>query len=109
MHFEAKIPGYILAPVAVAPECQKKGIVLRLIRFGIEMLSNEGVDVLLVCGGPGFYGQFGFKREIACSFVPPYTLEYPFGWLGMMLKTEDAPDIPLPFYCVADLCKPDLW
>jgi len=40
----------------------------------------------LVLGDPAYYGRFGFKEEIGHSFLPPYTLQYPFGWTGMMLK-----------------------
>jgi len=73
------------------------------------MLSADGVDVLLVYGDPEYYGRFGFREEIGRSFVPPYPLVYPFGWLGMMLDETAIPETPRNFECVAALSKSDLW
>jgi putative acetyltransferase len=63
----------------------------------------------LVLGDPAHYGRFGFKEEIEHSFVPPYTLQYPFGWTGMMLNETSIPEQPIQFECVSALSKPDLW
>jgi putative acetyltransferase len=106
---DSGISGYILAPLAVSPELQKQGAGSRLIKSGIDMLSADGVDVLLVYGDPEYYGRFGFKEGIGRSFVPPYPLEYPFGWLGMILNGTDLPKMPLRFECVQALNDPDLW
>ena len=42
------ISGYILAPLGVAKDDQRQGVGSDLIRAGINSLSNDGVDVLLV-------------------------------------------------------------
>ena len=73
------------------------------------MLTRDGAGVLMVYGDPNYYGRFGFKEEIGHSFVPPYTLQYPFGWTGMMLNDSPVPEQPLQFDCVAALSKPELW
>ena len=106
---DSSISGYILAPLAVAPKHQKKGIGSNLIKSGIDMLTENGVGVVLVYGDPDYYGRFGFKAEIGLSFVPPYTLQYPFGWTGMMLNDTPVPEQSIKFECVAALSKPDLW
>ena len=106
---DSSISGYILAPLAVAPKHQKKGIGSNLIKSGIDMLTENGVGVVLVYGDPDYYGRFGFKAEIGLSFVPPYTLQYPFGWTGMMLNGTVVPEQPIQFECVSALSKPDLW
>jgi len=106
---DTSICGYILAPLAVSPEHQNKGVGSNLINAGIDMLTNDGVGVLLVYGDPAYYGRFGFKEEIGHSFVPPYTLQYPFGWTGMMLNDTPVPEEPIQFECVAALSKPELW
>jgi len=72
---DSGISGYILAPLAVSPEHQKTGVGSNLIKSGINMLTKDGVGVLLVYGDPAYYGRFGFKEEIGHSFVPPYTLQ----------------------------------
>ena len=106
---DSSISGYILAPLAVAPKHQKKGIGSNLIKSGIDMLTENGVGVVLVYGDPDYYGRFGFKAEIGLSFVPPYSLQYPFGWTGMMLNGTVVPEQPIQFECVSSLSKPDLW
>ena len=106
---DSSIVGYILAPLAVSPEHQKQGVGSNLINAGIDMITKDGAGVLLVYGDPAYYGRFGFKEEIGCSFVPPYTLQFPFGWTGMMLNDTPVPEQPIQFECVAALSKPDLW
>ena len=106
---DSNISGYILAPLAVSPEHQKKGVGSNLINAGIDMLTKDGAGVLLVYGDPNYYGQFDFKGEIGQSFVPAYALQYPFGWTGMMLNEIPVPEQPIQFDCVSALSKPDLW
>lgn len=60
-------------------------------------------------GDPEFYGRLGFEAEIARFFVPPYPLEYPFGWLGMVLAGSAMPKTPCNFAGVSALNKPNLW
>ena len=106
---DSSISGYILAPLAVSPEHQKTGVGSNLIKSGIDMLTRDGAGVLMVYGDPAYYGRFGFREEIGHSFVPPYTLQYPFGWTGMMLNDSPVPEKPIQFECVSALSKPDLW
>ena len=106
---DSNISGYILAPVAVSPEQQKQGVGSNLLKSGIEMLTKNGIGVSLVYGDPAYYGQFVFKEEIGRWFVPPYTLQYPFGWTGMMLNDTPVPEHPIQFDCIDALSKPDLW
>ena len=73
------------------------------------MLTKDGANVLLVYGDPAYYGRFGFREEIGHSFVPPYTLQYPFGWTGMMLNGTVVPEEAIQFECISALSKPDLW
>lgn len=106
---DSSISGYILAPLAVSPDHQKQGVGSNLINSGIDMLTKDGVGVLLVYGDPDYYGRFGFKEEVGRSFVPPYPLEYLFGWLGMTLNDTAIPNTPIKFGCVTALSKPDMW
>jgi putative acetyltransferase len=106
---DSSISGYILAPLAVSPEHQKQGLGSNLIKSGIDMLTKDGVGVLMVYGDPNYYGKFGFKEEIGHSFVPPHQLQYPFGWTGMMLNETVMPNEQIQFKCVSALSKPELW
>ena len=106
---DSSISGYILSPLAVSPEHQKQGVGSNLIKSGIDILTKDGADLLLVYGDPDYYGRFGFKEEIGRIFIPPYPLDYPFGWTGMMLSGTAIPEQTIQFECVAALSNPDLW
>ena len=106
---DSSISGYILAPLAVSPEHQKQGIGSNLIKYGIDILTKDGAGVLLVYGDPNYYGRFGFNEEIGRIFIPPYSLDYPFGWTGMMLSGTAIPEQTIQFECVSSLSNPDLW
>jgi putative acetyltransferase len=51
-----------LAPLAVLPDCQNRGIGSRLIVEGLEMCRAAGCDAVVVLGHPPYYSRFGFVR-----------------------------------------------
>ena len=101
--------GYILAPLAVDPNHQKQGIGSQLVQHGIQQLSQMGVDVLLVYGDPKYYGRFGFSKATAKNYIPPYKLEHPFGWQGLMLSDLPPAKSPVQITCVPALSDPAMW
>lgn len=58
-HAGLKIMG--LAPKAVAPEHQRKGIGSELVRAGLEQCKKSGFDAVVVLGHPEYYPHFGFS------------------------------------------------
>lgn len=66
------IPAVALAPMAVLPEHQRRGIGGRLIRHGLELLRRRGERIVIVLGHPDYYPRFGFSCEKACSLESPY-------------------------------------
>lgn len=104
-----KVLGYILAPLGVKPGYQKRHIGSELVKGGMERLSGMGVDTVLVYGDPGYYGRFGFGAEAAARFIPPYKLQYPFGWLGIVLNDRISVDSPAKITCVTSLSDPSMW
>lgn len=102
--------GYLLAPLGVVPERQKSGVGKRLIEVGMARLAANHVDVLFVYGDPEYYARYGFSADAAVGFLPPYTLQYPFGWQAVVLKNgQGAGEESLQLSCVASLCDPALW
>lgn len=55
-----EVCGLHLAPIAVAPDFQKRGVGAELLRFA---LRQEAVSTqpLFVLGEPAYYGRFGFE------------------------------------------------
>ena len=106
---DSGIAGFILAPLAVLPEFQKNGTGSKLVEAGLDRLVDEGADFVLVYGDPAYYGRFGFDADIAAGFLPPYPLEYPFGWQCRLLGDRAGGRPPVGISCVAALSRPELW
>jgi putative acetyltransferase len=103
------IQGYILAPLGVKPDYQKRHIGSKLIESGMQQLSRMGVDILFVYGDPKYYSRFGFSVDAAECYIPPYRLEYPFGWQGIALSECSIRKPSIQIVCVTSLCDPALW
>ena len=64
-----------LAPLAVLPAYQNKGIGSQLVSAGLQECRRLGHNVIVVVGHPGFYPRFGFVRAsskgLECEFEAP--------------------------------------
>ena len=49
-----------LAPLAVDPDWQRRGIGGRLVRAGLDLLRDAGHAAVVVLGHPDYYPRFGF-------------------------------------------------
>jgi putative acetyltransferase len=101
--------GFILAPLAVDPAWQKRGIGSQLVNSGLRAIGLRGGGIVLVYGDPAYYGRFGFCRGLAENFLPPCPLAHPSGWLALGLGAVDWPAAPVPIEVVGALRLPELW
>ena len=101
--------GYILSPLAVDPNFQKRRIATQLVEYGVAQLSRIAVDIAFVYGDPKFYGRFGFHPDGALEYTPPYELQFPSGWLSKPLADIDSFAPSGNLTCVSSLCRPDIW
>jgi putative acetyltransferase len=62
-----------LAPVAVMPGHQRKGIGTALIKAGLTTLNEKGASGCVVLGEPAYYSRFGFIADPALQLpgIPP--------------------------------------
>jgi len=64
-----------LAPVAILPAHQNKGIGSQLVRTGLEECRRLGHEIVVLAGHPNYYPRFGFVRAYAkgieCEFEVP--------------------------------------
>jgi putative acetyltransferase len=58
---ETTLQGMSLAPMAVLPAYQRKGIGTELVREGITRLKGQGCPFVIVLGHPEYYPRFGFE------------------------------------------------
>jgi putative acetyltransferase len=70
-----RIPAVALAPVAVLPEHQRRGIAGKLIERGLDLLRSEGERIVIVLGEPEYYSRFGFSTQKACDLASPFPPE----------------------------------
>jgi len=58
-----------LAPLAVLPSHQNRGIGSRLVRSGLTACRNIGRDVVFVLGHESYYPRFGFRPGAEHGFL----------------------------------------
>ncbi len=61
-----------LAPMAVVPKQQRKGIGTLLVRAGLERCKQLGFAGVVVLGHPDFYLRFGFAPASKCCINSEY-------------------------------------
>jgi putative acetyltransferase len=66
------VPALALAPMAVLPEHQHRGIGSTLIRHGLEACRLLGHHIVVVVGHPNYYPRFGFSSARAKGLDAPF-------------------------------------
>jgi putative acetyltransferase len=69
------VPALALAPLAVVPACQRRGIGSELVRRGLERCAAAGHRVVIVLGHPEYYPRFGFSAALAEPLLAPFSGE----------------------------------
>jgi len=64
--------GVGLAPIAVHPEHQHRGIGTRLIRHALEILRNDGWTWVALLGHPRYFPRFGFLPAVLYGLACPW-------------------------------------
>lgn len=103
------LQGSILAPLGVKPDYQNRRIGSQLINSGVQLLLKKGVNILFVYGDPNYYSRFGFSTDTADLYIPPYRLQYSYGWQAITLNECNNLKSSVKISCVTSLCDPKLW
>lgn len=61
-----------LAPLAVRPDCQRRGVGTHLVTEALDRLRAAGAPLVVVLGDPAYYGRFGFRADAAAGIRCPY-------------------------------------
>ena len=109
LRFKEAIRVYMLAPVAVRKEHQRKGVGQALINFGLNELKNRSVALAVTYGDPSYYSKVGFQALSENVIQAPLKLLMPEGWLGQSLTEEPIPTIKERPTCVEAFDDPAYW
>lgn len=109
MWFQREVKAFILAPVATHTDHQRQGVGQKLIRFGLHVLKEDGVELVLTYGDPRFYSKVGFQVIAETLIPPPFKLSQPEGWMAQSLVGEQIDPIQGKSRCVEALNKPECW
>ncbi|MER5642590.1 N-acetyltransferase [Kitasatospora sp. NPDC002227] len=80
--------GLALAPVAVAPEWQRKGVGAQLVRAALAAAEAAGERLVVVVGDQHYYARFGFTP----AFEHGITADFPPEYIGALALARD--DVP---------------
>jgi putative acetyltransferase len=68
-----EVEALALAPLAVVPDRQRRGVGSMLVRDGLRACAERGHRIVIVLGHPGFYPRFGFSASLAERLSAPYS------------------------------------
>lgn len=71
----------LLAPLAVRPVAQCRGVGRALIEQGAAMLAQRGLDLVFVLGDPNYYTRCGFRAARPYGLEAPYPIVPAEAWM----------------------------
>lgn len=101
----------LLAPLAVVPGAQRRGIGGELIAAGARDLTEAGVDLVFVLGYPGYYARHGFEPAGQFGLDAPYPIpvEHSDAWMVRALRSGIKGSVRGKVLCADSLNKPEYW
>lgn len=101
----------LLAPLAVAPRFQSRGIGARLIEVGMDEVAGQGAELVFVLGHPSYYPRSGFRPAGALGFEAPYPIAARNADAWMVKATTARRSQPRPgkVACAGSLMNPVYW
>jgi len=102
----------ILAPLAVIPDYQNKGVGGQLIKAGLRHLAEAGVDLVFVLGHPGYYPRHGFLNDAGkLGFEAPYPIpeKDADAWMVQELRAGVIGSFSGKTRCADAMMRPEYW
>lgn len=98
----------LLAPLAVDPDHQRRGLGGGLVHAGLEASRAKGAIACCVLGDPNYYSRFGFEAETGIEAPDPLPAEWHGAWQSLGL-VDPAPAIAGKLSVPAPWQKRELW
>jgi putative acetyltransferase len=83
-----RVVGMGLAPMAVHPDWQRRGIGSQLVRSGMDILRDRGCPFVVVVGHPEYYPRFGFERASAHGLASQWEGMPDASFMVLILNTQ---------------------
>ncbi|MFA0039371.1 N-acetyltransferase [Vibrio sp. 10N.261.52.A1] len=109
LSFGDETKAYLLSPVAVSTQVQKRGIGQQLINFGLETLKEQGVELAVTYGDPSYYSRVGFEQITVEQIPAPFELSYSHGWIAQSLTGGEIKVASEQSSCVEALAHAEYW
>lgn len=77
-----------LAPLAVLPDRQARGVGSALVRDGLVRAAQAGYPVVVVLGHPAYYPRFGFTFARAQGITAPFDVP-DAAWMAIRLHDDE--------------------
>lgn len=100
-----------LAPLGVLQAFQRQGVGSLLVNRGLEILVDQGVDLVFVLGHPNYYPRFGFRPAGLVGFEAPYPIpeKNAAAWMVKALRLGAADRFEGTVECASALNRPEYW
>ena len=110
-NLQPEVTASILAPLAVIPESQKQGIGGKLIETGLEILREQGTDLVFVLGYPEYYTRHGFEPAMPYYLIAPYPIpeKVSDAWMIQALRPGLLESTQGQVTCCDTLNHPKYW
>ena len=105
------VPASILAPLAVHPDVQSRGVGGQLIEAGLEQLRATKAELVYVLGHPGYYPKYGFAPAGIRGFEAPYPIppKNADAWMVLELQRGSREHTSGRVTCAKTLDNPKHW
>jgi len=102
---------YILAPLAVVPDHQRREAGTELVQTGLKLLAEAGCALVFVLGHPEYYPRFGFRPAGRLGLSAPYPIaeENADAWMVLELKPGVIGTVRGTIQCAESLNKQEYW
>lgn len=101
----------ILAPLAVVPDFQRQGVGGALVKKGLQLSAETGVDIVFVLGHPTYYPRHGFAPAGKLGFEAPYPIpeKDADAWMVQELRPNMIGSVSGKVICCNAMNKPEHW